>query len=122
MKLVFMLFICITLSVGVMSCSEQENSAAIEKQKTLMDRIHVQMELVGKEMEQIKNTSDPIKRKQLLDAHRPNMDQLLAMYRQLQKDASEGASGGQSAAMADLMVAQIRLYESIMATLEAHSN
>ncbi len=71
MKPVFMLFICITLSVVVMSCSEQENSAAIEKQKTLMDRIHVQMELVGKEMEQIKNTSDPIKRKQLLDARPP---------------------------------------------------
>ena len=119
MKPAFMLFIYIALSVGVMSCSEQENSAAIEKQKTLMDRIHVQMKLVAKEMEQIKNTSDPSKRKELLNAHRPNMEQLLAMYEQLQKDASEGASGGQSAAMADLMVAQFRLYESAMTVLEA---
>jgi len=114
-----MFFIYIALSVGVISCSEQENSTAIEKKETLMDRIHVQMSLVAKEMEEIEITNDLIKRKQLLNAHRPNMEKLLAMYKQLQVDYSEGASGDQSAAMVDLMVAKLRLYESIMKDLEA---
>lgn len=118
MKRFNVLFMYIILSVSVISCSDSDENTASEEHDTLRDRVHEQMRLVKKEMEDISNTTDSIKRRELLAAHQPNMEQLLAMYKQLQVDKSEDGSGGQSALMVDIMASQMRLYESMMKELE----
>ena len=112
------MIVYILLSISIISCGGSDNNETSDKHNSLSNRVHMQMKLVQKEMDEIKNTTDPIKRKELLVTHRSNMTKLLAMYKQLQTDKSEGASGGQSALMADLMTSQIMLYESIMNDLE----
>ncbi len=117
MKNIPKVFIYFILSVCVISCNESDNKTTSEEHNSLSDRVHAQMKLVEKEMQEIKNTTNPAERKKLLAAHQPNMSQLVAVYKQLQEDKSEGASGGQSATMVDIMTGQLILYQSTMKDL-----